>query len=518
MLTLLLSLAAIGVAPLLDRPLGRHAALASGADAFAAVAVLGTVLLHVLPHGVEQLGPLALLAAAAGLALPSICDLGGIRILGVAAVAGLGAHALVDGAMLAAPDEDAASHALSWAVVIHTVPLSLAIWRAARPHGSALAAALLGYAAICELLGWTGARALLDASGGLLGLLQCFTAGTMLHFVWAPAPLSRRGSGLGALLGGGAIVAMNTLWPLHRSYLEDLEVGPAMLGLALAMAPATALGLALAAPLRAASRARGPEATGAPGGGWDGTIALLATLAPLGAGVLALRALGATVLALALRRALPPVAAAAPDPRPLSARLASGLLPSLRALADESAGRLLLGLGLAAVLEALAPPSAVAALPPALALPTAALLGPLLGLGPLGVTPVAAVLLHKGLPIGAALAFLVAGSALQLDLLGRLVEAGGRRLAFRASALVMLIALATGWAAERLATRLPLPELHALAAGAGTPLAWAALGALAILGVDTVLRGGLPALMGPLARPHRHEPSHDHGHEHDHEH
>ncbi len=448
MLTLLLSLAAIGVAPLLDRPLRRSATLGSGADAFAAVAVLGTVLLHVLPHGVEALGVWALLAAAAGLALPSICDLGGVRILGLAAVAGLGAHALVDGAMLAAPEESDAGHALSWAVVIHTVPLSLAVWRAASAQGGALAVVLLGYTALCELLGWVGAQALLDASGALLGLLQCFTAGTLLHFVWAPAPQSRRGSGVGALLGLLAIVAMNRAWPLHRLDLDELEAEATMLGLALTLAPA------------------------------------------LGVGAIALTALGARE---------------------------RGWVAALRAVADAEVGRVLLGLGLAGVLEGLVPAGALEGSSPWLMVPLCVALAPLAGLGLVGTLPVVFVLEHKGLGPGAAAAALVAGSLFNLSVIRRLREGRGAPTVLPRALSTAALALVAGLLAERFG--IPLPLLHDLVETAGGPLAWASLALLVLLGADAVLRGGLPVLMGPLARPHAHGgDGHGHGHDHDHGH
>lgn len=517
MLTLLLSLAAIGVAPLLDRPLARSQATSSGADAFAAVAVLGTVLLHVLPHGIEAQGAWALLAAAAGLALPSICDLGGIRILGLAAVAGLGAHALVDGAMLAAPDEDAAGRALSWAVVIHTVPLSLAIWRAARPSGLPLAAGLLGLTVVSELIGWTGARALLDVGAGFLGLLQCFTAGTLLHFVWAPAPASRRGSGVGALLGGAAIVAMNLSWPLHRLQAGELDAGATLLGLALAMAPLLLAGALLAAVSRALSPRREVSPEGDPTAGWSGTLGLLASVAPLGASILVLRGVFST-LAPALARALAgPLPADGPrDERRGITRLATGFLPRLRELGDATTGHLLLGLGLASVVEPLVPVDAFGRLPAALTIPAAVLLGPLLGLGPVGITPVAAVLLHKGLDPGAAMALLLAGSALSRAGLERMIALLGRLRALRVAGALLALSALGGLVGRSMADALHPPPLHVVIGDAASPLSWGALVALGILGVDTVLRGGLPALMGPLARPHEH--GHDHGHDHGHVH
>ncbi len=519
MLTLLLSLAAIGVAPLLDRPLSRSGALASGADAFAAVAVLGTVLLHVLPHGVESLGWLALLAAAAGLALPSICDLGGIRILGLAAVAGLGAHALVDGAMLAAPEDNDAGHALSWAVVIHTVPLSLAVWRAARPHGATLALLLLGYTALAELLGWVGARELLDASGAMLSLLQCFTAGTLLHFVWAPRPTSRRGSGVGALLGGLAIVAMNQAWPLHRLELDELTVEATLLGLVLTMAPALLAGvLGLAALHGLAAKRHGSPATAAGSLGKGLTLGLLATLAPLGAPFLVVRGLSGLLMQLigrisvsGLRREASPGEASSPG-----APARADMLSSLRALVDAQVGQLLLGLGLAGVLEALLPAAALAGLSPWLTVPLAAVLAPLFGLGAVGITPVAAVLLHKGLGVDATLAAVLTASTLSVRDSSSLSALRGRRVALRHGAALLLASL--GLAALSRTWSLPVPALHDVVEASGTTTQWVALALLGALGVEAVLRGGLPVLMGPLSRPHVHTPDHDHGHEHGHGH
>lgn len=513
MVPLLLSLAAIGAAPLLDRALTGRPFAASAADAFAAVAVLATVLLHVLPHGIEALGPLALLPAVAGLLVPSLCELGGLRVLGITAIVGLGAHALVDGAMLAAPDAHEADHALAWAVVIHTVPLSLAVWRAARPHGTWLAAGVLGVTALSELVGWGGARALLDSSGALLAVLQCFTAGTLLHFVWAPAPVSRRGSGVGALLGGVAIVGMETVWPLPHAQGLELRAESTFLGLSLALSPALAAGLLGGAAIRAVLRAPA-GARSRPPDQWDLPLGLLASLPLLGPSWLVARGVMSALPGL-LERGLSGARERAPKPRrpgTWPGRLVSGFLSALRELADALAGRVLLGLALAAVLEPLVPPDLLGGLPPWIAVPAAALLGAPLGLGAVGVTPVAALLLHKGLPPAGVMALLLAGAH------GGLSEGLDRAGALRSFAVTVAGAALAGALVLLLVPGLPAPQLHDVVARAGGPVAWVALGLTALLFADAVLRGGLPTLLGPLARPHRHDPEQGHAHAHAHDH
>lgn len=110
---LIWSLVAIAVAPALERVMARWPWLSSAADALAAVVVLATVLLHTLPYALGELGGLAVLVAAAGLLVPPLCEVSSPRLLGTVVVAGLGAHALVDGAMLAAPEDADAGHVLA---------------------------------------------------------------------------------------------------------------------------------------------------------------------------------------------------------------------------------------------------------------------------------------------------------------------------------------------------------------------------------------------------------------------
>jgi hypothetical protein len=176
---------------------------------------------------------------------------------------------------------------------------------------------------------------------------------------------------------------------------------------------------------------------------------------------------------------------------------------------------LLVGLIVAALIEPLLPATWLVGVPTWVQVVTmvaAGLPGPLTAVA---VTPVAAVLMHKGLSPGATLAFTIAAPAANLALLSRLARLHGVQ-SFRYALVVGALALGFGLMADQLIEVEPLP-LHRLAGEQPTP--WE-LGGLALLGlmlVVALVKRGPRNLLAHVFETHRHEHDDDQGHAH-HEH
>ncbi len=223
MLILLASILALASGPLIYGRATPRSFFGRALDGFVFVAISGLVLLEVLPEVVEHAGPWVLLAVAAGLWGPTWLE----RMFRRAAhrthmltvllsAVGLMVHSVFDGAALT----EGSSPALGLAIVIHNVPVSLAVWWLLRPvWGTTLPllmlAAMIGATLAGYLLG--GEMHLHDQAAGFAAL-QAFVAGSILHVVFnrphldpalPDAPVGPdRADGLGSVLGLAVFVLM----------------------------------------------------------------------------------------------------------------------------------------------------------------------------------------------------------------------------------------------------------------------------------------------------------------------
>ncbi|MEY3012345.1 MAG: hypothetical protein RIT45_1080, partial [Pseudomonadota bacterium] len=141
---LLAGLLALLVGPLLLR-WSRRGRLLHAVDGFVVVAITGLVVIEVLPHAFDVAGGWAVAVAFLGLLLPARLE--GVlerASRGAAAesvhtaalglgVLGLGLHAAMDGAAL---HQGAYEGSLATAVVVHRLPVGLAVWWLIKPaHG-----------------------------------------------------------------------------------------------------------------------------------------------------------------------------------------------------------------------------------------------------------------------------------------------------------------------------------------------------------------------------------------------
>lgn len=499
---LLVGLLSLAAAPVLSHALSRRPAIESFGAGVAQVVLIGLVVTQVVPLGVAEAGWVALPVLLLGL----VFAFGSHRLPGIdgaaraAGVVALLVHGMLDG-MAFGLAHDHAGHVVAWAVAAHGLPVGLVIWRVGSAEGRSVGAVLLGASILATLAGYAGANWLHGQLGGTaLILLQCLLAGALLHLAshWpAPGP---RSSGLGALVGVGVVVATTLDHPIPRLSAGHLEAGRAFLFLLLESAPALLagyLGLGVMRALRPAGANDAPA-------GFRLDAALLSL--PLLGWLFTITRVTATVVA---TLAVQAVSGARGPARPATAgegttrpaprnRVSEGLRAALVESVDRTAGWVLAGLGVAALAEALLGADVLSGVPKPAAVVFAAVLGLPVYLCAVGITPLLAVLLHKGLGLGAALAFMITAPATDLAGLGVVRKLHGGGVALRYALGLVVVAVFLGLGADGALGELGLPELHRSSERTHGALHWGSAAGVIALYIGTLLRGGVRGFFGPL--------------------
>ncbi|WP_437333622.1 permease [Sorangium sp. So ce394] len=541
MLALVVALSIVGLAtgPLLVA-LGRRRALPTSAlDGLTLGLVPTLVLARHLPHAVEEIGPQAVLWTALGYVALSLAehrrrDTG--EVLGrEIAFSALAVHGLLDGAGLAlaaaAADGGADGLLIASAVLVHRLPEGLSLAARFLPAwGWRQLALRLGLLGLLTLLGALLGQRLMD--GLPHASLEVFIAlglGVLLRLVVhtheaPPRSKTARAASAVAFVSGlcAALALPGEESVFTHAHGPEPSIAGSLGSLFVATAPAMLAGLAAAGLLRALLPHR---ATGRPRGGPPvAAMVSLAALAPaldvggalmslqlLGLPFTAARVAGSALLAVLLAR-LVARAAGAPGAAPRSsappavAGAAASLGARLRAAAAEAAGPALdrvaawyvVGIALAAALEATLDPAAARALGAPAGVVVSALIAAPVYVCAQGATPLAAVMVHKGLSVGAALALLVVGPSTSAAALAALKRSLGARTAAAFALASVALAVAMGLAANALVPAAAVPELHGLAAREHAPVAWICAAALGALLLSSFARLGPRAWFGGM--------------------
>lgn len=487
-------LAPFADALLRDRPRGE-----AFADGLLQVVVGGILLLDVVPAGLEAAGWPALVALGLG-ALAGVAYHDGERALAGVALAGLALHGLTDGAALATPS-DGVGGSLAAAVVLHTLPVALAVWRVAVGRGGPrLGWALLALTVGCTLTGYVATgRLLAGSTPAVLGIAQCALAGALLHVLGHLGGVdgrTGRASGWGAVVGAGLVALAQ-------------EHGGSGLALAGAIAPGLVCGYA-AAGLAHASLPRWFDAPGIAGR----RIATVCVGLPvLGWAVTAILVAAEACASWASGRGGGPGVHLHP-PAPhggLPDRARRGAVFAL-AVVDRTAVWVVAGVVASAWVGPAVGPGGLAGVPSAVQIVVGAAVGLALDVSAVGAAPLAATLVAFGATHGAIVAWLVL-APLGEPRFARVGASGWAAAGYgaAAAAVAILVGLGVdgGWSAFG---RVRIPDV----AGSGA-VSLAALVVLAGLYASTLVRHGPAGFVAPLApargpaadvprRPHAHRP------------
>lgn len=539
--SLILSLVALALGPVLLTILHARGALLEALDGFVLFVITGLVLFHILPHGIEHAGWAALIAAGIGLGGPLLIERLRDRSAEqahsaalVLAVIGLVLHGGMDGIALGAQvgESKVLADPISLAVILHRVPDGIAAWWVLRSsRGAKTAIGVLVLVAFFTVLGFRfGARiqTTQSFSHSLLGLFQALVAGSLLHvIVHEPTPRKHPTHGrratypaaAGALFGALVVFAIAALSREPGTVVGLPSSGTLFVAIAARAAP-----YVLFAVLLSMRWPRQSDPTLA----WFFVLALFRVEFAMLYGVAQAAQAGLSgAWKLPHKPAARRSTAKGDERAALHARAKDAGLrakDAVLAFAEGGGPWLVGGIAFAAVMEPLIPNELWSmSLPPAILVLLIATPALVVRIPVLAAAPIAFLWIHKGASPGAALAFLLVAPALSLRSAivarkhaGNWKEMGGVLLTFASA---VTIGFCANWV---MASALPV-DAHALAMQPLTDfqtMSLVILGALLFLGLARVGPRAMLARVFPGADAHRHDlrdedHSEHHGDDHD---
>lgn len=193
-MTFLASSIALVLGPFLFLLGERHPGSRQALEGFILVTIGGIVGLHIVPEAWRVVGWVSLILLALGLAFPMLLEAlfsaAIVRAHGfVVALAAVGValHAALDGiALLPLTGERAlADNELAVGVILHRLPVGMAVWWVLRPRFGTMAAlaTLLIVVGATALSYFLGARLIVPGVSVGLAAFQSFVAGSLVHVV-----------------------------------------------------------------------------------------------------------------------------------------------------------------------------------------------------------------------------------------------------------------------------------------------------------------------------------------------
>jgi uncharacterized membrane protein YraQ (UPF0718 family) len=189
----------------------------------------------------------------------------------------------------------------------------------------------------------------------------------------------------------------------------------------------------------------------------------------------------------------------------LRRRLRSAVRYGLGDTVDHTAPWIMLGLALAAFAEPLLDGQTMARVPRWFEVPAFAALGIPMYVCASGATPLVAVLLHKGISPGAAIAFLLTGPATNVTTFGVLRSLHGKRVAAFFAAAMVVVPTLLGWLANSALSTEKTEALHVAAHEAPTPLEVGSLVVIGVLVAISLVRHGPRPMVAQLVTSGGHE-------------
>ncbi len=187
-MNLALSILALLLGPVIYGLSQRNRVARQVLDGFIFITIAGIICVNIIPEALAVGGTLAVVFLVVGIAFPVIMEHGfrgalheaHVVVLILAAL-GLIIHATIDGiALLPAQGSD-----LAHAVILHRLPVGMAIWWSLRPSlGTPVAVAAIVTISIATALSYLlGAPMVELAEAKSLALIQAFVSGSLIHIV-----------------------------------------------------------------------------------------------------------------------------------------------------------------------------------------------------------------------------------------------------------------------------------------------------------------------------------------------
>lgn len=196
---LLLSILALIAGPFIFSLAARRPAAREGLEGFILVTLAGIIFLHIAPEAWRIAGFASVATGLLGLAFPTLLE-GVYRqalsrahlvVLAVAA-AGIVVHAVLDGIALLPlvtgevtaemAGEAPGSRALAIGVIIHRLPVGMAIWWVLRPQfGTGVAITTFVVVIVTTVIGYFAGGEVFESNAWSLALFQAFVAGSLIH-------------------------------------------------------------------------------------------------------------------------------------------------------------------------------------------------------------------------------------------------------------------------------------------------------------------------------------------------
>lgn len=193
-MTLVLSLVALLLGPFIYALGQARPNLRQVLDGFVFITIAGIVCVDIIPHAIEAGGFLAFAFLAVGLVFPVILERGfhdsvpqAHDFILLLAAFGLVLHAAIDGIALLPMGGDAPllEHKLALGVILHRLPIGMAIWWSVRPNfGTGVAVGTFLLLGAATAVAYSLGRPVIEfAETASVAWFQAFVAGSLVHVV-----------------------------------------------------------------------------------------------------------------------------------------------------------------------------------------------------------------------------------------------------------------------------------------------------------------------------------------------
>jgi len=185
-MTLILSILALLLGPLIYVAGEKNRVAQRVFNILIVVAIGVIVFVHIIPDAYGHAGNLAIIVAVLGIVFPIVLERlfrtaadTAHRLIVILAALGLLLHAVIDGIALL----PTSGSNLAYAIILHRIPVGMAIWWSVKPNlGTAAAVGVFAAIIVASSVGYfVGDFALQVAEARSIALLQAFVSGSLIH-------------------------------------------------------------------------------------------------------------------------------------------------------------------------------------------------------------------------------------------------------------------------------------------------------------------------------------------------